>query len=173
MNNLIEAIGLLLWSNLYATIATLLVAFLVYKLHTFDEIIVDIKDEVPKNVRFVPGQKAPPFYPNGWIPILESRAIEPNQVKSVLAFGLELAVIRGAAGRAFVIDAYCPHLGANLAVGGVVHRNECNEECIQCPFHGWSFRINDGQCSSVPYEGETLRCLLVLTLLCYLLSLLS
>ena len=35
------------------------------------------------------------------------------------ALGLNLAVFRGSeSGAVFVTDAYCPHLGANIAVGG-------------------------------------------------------
>ena len=94
----------------------------------------------------------PPLYPNGWIPILESSAIDVNQVKSVLCFGKELAVVRGSKRQIYVIDSYCPHLGANFAVGGKVYQNECQQDCIKCPFHGWSFRVDDGTCSNVPYE---------------------
>ena len=112
----------------------------------------DFKDDVPKDVRILPDQKLPPFYPNGWIPVLESRAIRPNQVKSVLCFGQELAVIRGSEGHVYVIDAFCPHLGANLSVGGTVHQDNCKQDCIRCPFHGWSFRMSDGLNSNIPYE---------------------
>lgn len=95
-----------------------------------------------------------------------------NQVKSLLCLGVEVAVVRGESGQAYVIDAFCPHLGANLAVGGTVYsRNKsekiskCDktqkelhydsktqENCIRCPLHGWSFRLEDGQCTNVPYE---------------------
>ena len=37
--------------------------------------------------------------------------------------GLELAVFRSEAGEAAILDAYCPHLGANLAAGGHVEGN--------------------------------------------------
>lgn len=98
----------------------------------------------------------PPTYPNGWIPILESRVLGINQVKSVLCLGVEVAVVRGANGVVSVLDAFCPHLGANLTVGGTVHQSgskKClQESCIRCPFHGWSFRLSDGQCTDVPYE---------------------
>ncbi|CAG2103233.1 unnamed protein product, partial [Medioppia subpectinata] len=45
---------------------------------------------------------------------------------------------------------YCPHLGANLGVGGhVVTESESGDDCIQCPFHGWRFG-GDGQCKHIP-----------------------
>lgn len=96
-----------------------------------------------------------PSFPNGWIPILESREIGVNEVKSVVCLGVELAVVRGATGQVSVLDAFCPHLGANLAVGGTVHQqkdNGCQQDCIRCPFHGWSFRLTDGKCTNIPYE---------------------
>ena len=48
-----------------------------------------------------------------------------------------------------VLDAYCPHLGANLAVGGHVVKDD-----IQCPFHLWTFSGTDGKCVSVPYAEK-------------------
>uniref|UniRef100_A0A4W3J4N6 cholesterol 7-desaturase n=3 Tax=Callorhinchus milii TaxID=7868 RepID=A0A4W3J4N6_CALMI len=50
---------------------------------------------------------------------------------------------------AHVVDAYCPHLGANLAVGGRVAG-----DCIECPFHGWQFRGEDGKCTKIPYAEK-------------------
>ncbi|KAH9392099.1 hypothetical protein TYRP_022124 [Tyrophagus putrescentiae] len=100
--------------------------------------------------------KPPLPLPDGWIPILESSALKLNQVQSVVALGRELAVVRGGTGTVTVLDAFCPHLGANLGVGGVVHQeNEMQSEksidCIRCPFHHWSFRLTDGRCSHIPY----------------------
>lgn len=63
--------------------------------------------------------------------------------------GEQVAVFRGQDGKAYVVDAYCPHLGANLAVGGQVVGS-----CIECPFHGWQFRANDGKCVRVPYAEK-------------------
>lgn len=60
-----------------------------------------------------------------------------------------MVVFRGQDGKAYVMDAYCPHLGANLAVGGRVVGN-----CIECPFHGWQFRGEDGRCVRIPYAEK-------------------
>ncbi|KAH9410209.1 hypothetical protein TYRP_009965, partial [Tyrophagus putrescentiae] len=119
---------------------------------TFTEVVIDYPVEVPSSARQIPGQVLPPHFPNGWIPILESLAISANQIKSVLCFGVELAVVRGSSGQVYVLDAFCPHLGANFAVGGTVQQNDCKEDCIRCPFHGWSFRMTDGACTDIPYE---------------------
>ncbi|KAK7075338.1 hypothetical protein SK128_002535 [Halocaridina rubra] len=87
----------------------------------------------------------PPAYPNGWFAIAESRNVPVAQVVPVQALGESLAVFRGQNGKANVVDAYCPHLGANLAVGGVVKGDR-----IECPFHGWQFEGEDGSCSYIP-----------------------
>uniref|UniRef100_A0A8C7WZ86 cholesterol 7-desaturase n=1 Tax=Oryzias sinensis TaxID=183150 RepID=A0A8C7WZ86_9TELE len=65
------------------------------------------------------------------------------------AAGQQLAVFRGEDGKAYVLDAYCPHLGANLAVGGQVSGN-----CLECPFHGWQFNGGDGKCVKIPYSQK-------------------
>lgn len=67
--------------------------------------------------------------------------------------GEQVAVFRAENGKAHVLDAYCPHLGANLAVGGRVLG-----DCLECPFHGWQFQGSDGKCVKVPYaeKGESL-----------------
>ena len=51
--------------------------------------------------------------------LLESRDLARGEVKQVEALGQNLAVFRGTdTGAVFVTEAYCPHLGANIAVGG-------------------------------------------------------
>lgn len=95
----------------------------------------------------------PPVYPNGWFCVLESSRLGRGAAEHVAALGQNLAVFRGDAGNVHILDAYCPHMGANMAVGGRVHG-----DCIECPFHEWSFDGRDGSCSSVPYAQKgTLR----------------
>lgn len=93
------------------------------------------------------GEKIPPPYPNGWFAILESETLANGQVRSVDCLGQNLVVFRSALGKARVLDAYCPHLGANMGVGGIVRG-----DCIECPFHHWSFSGKDGQCTNIPYS---------------------
>ncbi|CAL8103787.1 unnamed protein product [Orchesella dallaii] len=87
----------------------------------------------------------PPSYPNGWFALLESDELLKNSVKEVDALGLNLVAWRGESGKCFVSDAYCPHLGAHLGVGGRVKK-----ECIECPFHSWAFEGCSGQLVSIP-----------------------
>ncbi len=86
--------------------------------------------------------------PNGWFAVAESAALAPGQVARAFYLGRELVVFRTASGVARVFDAYCPHLGAHLAVGGKV-----DGDTLQCPFHGWRF-AGDGRCVEVPYANR-------------------
>lgn len=69
----------------------------------------------------------------------------PQDVRQVTALGREFCVFRGQSGKIGVLDAYCPHLGANIAAGGIV-----KDDCVECPFHGWSFNTS-GECVHIPY----------------------
>jgi cholesterol 7-dehydrogenase len=51
-------------------------------------------------------------------------------VKRVTCLGQHLVLFRTEKDEAKVLDAYCPHMGADLGVGGKVVG-----DCIECPFH--------------------------------------
>ncbi|MFO0756007.1 MAG: Rieske 2Fe-2S domain-containing protein [Byssovorax sp.] len=86
----------------------------------------------------------PPF-PSGWYSLGPSSAFRPGTIQKLHRFGRDLIVFRTEGGAVSVLDAVCPHLGADLA-GGVVRGEE-----LVCPFHGFGFGA-DGRCSSLP-EG--------------------
>nr|XP_033816463.1 cholesterol 7-desaturase-like isoform X1 [Geotrypetes seraphini] len=88
----------------------------------------------------------PPVYPNGWYRLLDSHLLLRGELKNITLLGEQVALYRTQEGQVYVVDAYCPHLGANLAVGGQVVGN-----CIECPFHGWQFNGEDGKCTKIPY----------------------
>src|SRR3982074_542004 len=54
-------------------------------------------------------------------------------------FGTRLVAYRGADGKVHILDAYCPHMGADLSLGCV----EGNS--IRCAFHAWRWGA-DGRC---------------------------
>lgn len=91
----------------------------------------------------------PPVYPNGWYHVLDSHLLPRGEVRSLTVLGEQVAVFRAQDGKSYVLDAYCPHLGANLSVGGRVVGN-----CIECPFHGWQFEGSSGQCAKIPYAEK-------------------
>jgi phenylpropionate dioxygenase-like ring-hydroxylating dioxygenase large terminal subunit len=67
-----------------------------------------------------------------------------GQVKPLYVLEKNLVVFRTTSGKIHVLDAFCPHLGANIGVGGSVVGED-----IRCPFHSWTFN-GDGICTSVP-----------------------
>mmetsp|Transcript_36634 Transcript_36634/g.42799 ORF Transcript_36634/g.42799 Transcript_36634/m.42799 type:complete len:409 (+) Transcript_36634:24-1250(+) len=86
----------------------------------------------------------PPF-PNGWYSIITSKELKAGEVKHISALGKEWAVFRTKTGKAGVVGAYCPHLGADLSMGTV------EGEDLVCPFHAFHFNT-EGQCTKIPYQ---------------------
>src|SRR5262245_59995307 len=84
-------------------------------------------------------------YPNGWFRLAHSHELGKGEIKRISAVGHELIVFRGEDGKPAVLDAHCPHLGADLSAGGKVVGNT-----VSCPFHNWQF-AGDGQCVKIPY----------------------
>ena len=61
-----------------------------------------------------------PEFPMGWFSVARSHELLVGEVKQVQAFDRELVLYRTRGGVPVLQDAYCPHLGANLGVGGRV-----------------------------------------------------
>ncbi len=83
---------------------------------------------------------------NGWYGVGYSYEIPAGEVVRLQHLGTELVAFRGEDGTAHVLDAYCPHLGAHLGVGGVVVGDG-----VRCPFHAWEWDGATGACTNVPY----------------------
>ena len=86
--------------------------------------------------------KCPPCYPNGWYRIMNSEELIVNQVQYIDYCGRHIALFRGTNGAIYALHAYCSHMGANIGIGGKVKY----DKCIQCPFHGWIFDGETGEC---------------------------
>jgi phenylpropionate dioxygenase-like ring-hydroxylating dioxygenase large terminal subunit len=90
-------------------------------------------------------------YPTGWFQVAWDGSLAVGEIRRLRYFGQELVLYRDAEGAVHVADAYCPHQGANLGVGGVVQG--CD---LVCPFHGWTWGP-DGQNVSTADEGPPNR----------------
>ncbi|XP_043664902.1 cholesterol 7-desaturase nvd isoform X2 [Vespula pensylvanica] len=132
----------------YSVLLATLLAFLIY-IAFFWKInwIRDLRCE--NKIKYRKMEKLPPVYPNGWFALLESSQLKVGQVKHVSALGENFAVFRTEKGIVNILDAYCPHLGANMGEGGRV-----KGECLECPFHKWLFCGNDGRCMDIPYANK-------------------
>ena len=87
-----------------------------------------------------------PGFPNGWYAVAWSKDLGVGDVQRIRYFDNEMVLFRTRSGKARVLDAYCPHLGAHLAEGGRVQG-----ESVRCPFHAWEFDGESGACSKIPY----------------------
>lgn len=87
-------------------------------------------------------------HPEGWFALGWSDEFEARKIVARRYFGQDLAIARTESGRLVAFDAYCPHMGANLTVGGRVEG-----ECVVCPFHGWSWHA-DGNNVAIPYSDR-------------------
>lgn len=90
----------------------------------------------------------PGNYARGWHIVLFSQELRVGEVKQLRYFERDLVAYRGESGQVAIVDAHCPHLGANLGSGG----GRVQGEFIACPFHGWTFN-KQGQCVAIPYAN--------------------
>ena len=94
-------------------------------------------------------QRRFPFpLPNGWFQVAYGDELSTEHPLALHYFDREWVAFRDAEGRARVLDAHCPHLGAHLGHGG-----EIVEGRLRCPFHHWEFD-GEGRCTRVPYAAK-------------------
>ncbi|HZU65566.1 MAG TPA: Rieske 2Fe-2S domain-containing protein [Novosphingobium sp.] len=95
----------------------------------------------------------PHTFPRGWFMIAQSSDIADKPVP-LRFFGREFVAYRGQSGKAYLVDAYCPHMrvhiGRNTTSYIVRDGNQIDGEAIRCPGHGWRF-TPEGQCDDIPY----------------------
>ncbi|MEZ5004729.1 MAG: Rieske 2Fe-2S domain-containing protein [Chitinophagales bacterium] len=86
-----------------------------------------------------------PTFPTGWFVIALSNEVKKGEILSRTFSGKDVVIFRTESGKAAVLDAYCPHMGAHFAHGGSVEGED-----IKCPFHGFCFNT-DGECTKTGY----------------------
>lgn len=87
----------------------------------------------------IPAEGENGVYTETWFPICLSKELMPGKVVGRPFLDGRVVAFRGTDGKARVLSAYCPHVGADLAAGRVVGDN------LQCGFHRWEFNA-DGWC---------------------------
>jgi aminopyrrolnitrin oxygenase len=80
--------------------------------------------------------------PASWYVAMHSKDLG-QQPKVIELFGRSLVAWRDQNNHPVIMEPYCSHMGANLAIGKVI------DGCIQCPFHHWRYD-SSGQCVSMP-----------------------
>ena len=85
-------------------------------------------------------------YPEGWYRLAASASLRRGQARYIECLGRQFVLWREeGSSRIHLMDAFCPHLGTNLALGRV------RGDCIECPFHLWQFD-SDGRVRHIPYS---------------------
>lgn len=75
----------------------------------------------------------PEVVPVGWYPLCPSSAVAIGAADSFEVAAQRIAVFRGHDGVARALDAFCPHMGADLANGRVIG------DQLECYFHQWRY----------------------------------
>jgi 3-ketosteroid 9alpha-monooxygenase subunit A len=90
-------------------------------------------------------------FARGWFVVAYAHEVAPGAAVPLRYFGRDLVLWRGESGALHALDAFCPHLGAHLGVGGTVAGED-----IRCPFHAWEFD-GAGACTKIPYASKIPR----------------
>jgi 5,5'-dehydrodivanillate O-demethylase len=85
-----------------------------------------------------------------WQPVFHSADIEPGRAMPLRIMGEDFTLYRTADGAPVLVDARCPHRGAQLSAGWV------DGDTLRCFYHGWRFGAG-GECLEQPAEGSAFR----------------
>jgi phenylpropionate dioxygenase-like ring-hydroxylating dioxygenase large terminal subunit len=103
------------------------------------------RDQNETLTRTGPGTPMGALFRRFWIPALVAREVPvaDGPPVRVRLLGEDLIAFRDSENRVGLVEARCPHRGANLFFGR-------NEDCgIRCAYHGWKFDV-DGNCLEIP-----------------------
>lgn len=83
-------------------------------------------------------------YARGWHCLGDAQQYRDGKPHTINAFGTRLVAFSTSDGSINVLDAYCPHMGADLSTGTV------ENDRLVCPFHHWKYDAG-GKCVEIPY----------------------
>lgn len=107
-------------------------------------------DSTNTAVREIDVGNRPTRFARGWHCLGLASEFADGQPHSVSAFGTKLVVFADSHRALHVLDAYCRHLGGDLAQG------EVKDDSVACPFHDWRWS-GTGRCTQVPYAKRAPR----------------
>jgi nitrite reductase/ring-hydroxylating ferredoxin subunit len=84
----------------------------------------------------------------GWYPVCKSSELKSEQAKSFAILKQRIVIYRAKSLAVNAMDAFCPHIGADLGNGLVVG------ERLQCLFHKWEFN-SAGKLVALPCQDNT------------------
>lgn len=97
-------------------------------------------------------------YPRGWFMVGMSEDATTTP-KGVRFFGEDRVIYRGESGHAFMVEAYCPHMGTHMAANTTSYvikdSKHVEGDNIRCPYHGWRFGPG-GECNEIPYSPKAI-----------------
>ena len=88
------------------------------------------------------------FLPDFWYVAVASRALAPGRTVAVTLLDEAVLLGRRRDGSVFAFVDRCPHRGMPLRYG------RHDGETLQCGYHGWRFRTDDGRCVEIPSLTE-------------------
>ena len=94
----------------------------------------------------------PAGFRNYWYPVIKARHLNRKPV-AVKLLGDDIVLFRDGAAVHALADR-CPHRGAKLSIGRCQF---AGSGTISCPYHGWTFRGDTGECVAAIMEGAESR----------------
>lgn len=75
-----------------------------------------------------------------FVPVAKVSEIAPGTGKSVFVKGYVIAVFHSQDGKIYATQDECPHERGPLGEGPI------EGEIVSCPWHGWQFNVQTGEC---------------------------
>lgn len=83
-------------------------------------------------------------YARGWHCLGAADDYRDGKLHTLNIFGTRLVAFSSSTGAISILDAYCPHMGADLSQGTI------ENDRVVCPFHHWQYDTT-GKCVEIPY----------------------
>lgn len=92
---------------------------------------------------------APTFLYDLWYVAGIARDFRPGSLQEIRMLGEPIAIGRTREGRVFALRDICPHRSVPLSAGELFTEKD-GRISVQCPYHGWRFHTESGQCTGIP-----------------------